>query len=441
MNKLGLKICLIYFTCISALFAFLIPPFEAPDEQFHLQYINFISYYKELPNQYEGIKYPDRYVGQGHQYPLYYIITGAINWVFSSDSRINYTLTKNNNHKWNGGTTGKVPLFDHVKNPPFHNNNNRIIFYLLRLLSVLMGAVNIFFIYKISEFIISDSRIRILPVIFAATLPQYIFVSSIINNDNLANLLSTISIYLILNLLKNPLNKKYYLRTGIILGLSLITKKTLFYLIPGIFIIYFYLFFSSGKNFAVLKQILISFLIVLLISSWYFIRNKVIYSDILALQMERSTMQSLIKEKSIFSFYFITPFSPSIVRSFIGVFGWMNLPLHISIYIVYLIPMLSSVAGLYRYLKSKDKQLMYVYSLILFFAICLGGIIYFNLTFTQSQGRYMFPVLSSISILFIIGITTIIKKYRISEIMIYIITVFFVITDLLSIFTLYNFYY
>jgi 4-amino-4-deoxy-L-arabinose transferase-like glycosyltransferase len=231
------------------------------------------------------------------------------------------------------------------------------------------------------------------------------------------------------------------LRTGIILGLSLITKKTLFYLIPGIFIIYFYLFFSSGKNFAVVKQILISFLIVLLISSWFFIRNKVIYSDILALQMERSTMQSLIKEKSIFSFYFITPFSPSIVRSFIGVFGWMNLPLHTSIYIVYLIPMLSSVAGLYRYLKSKDKQFVYVYSLIIFFAICLGGIIYFNLTFTQSQGRYMFPVLSSISLLFTIGITTIIKKYKISEIMIYIITVFFVITDLLSIFTLYNFYY
>src|SRR5438105_4538939 len=154
--KYKIYVC-IYFVFFSLIFAFLIPPFEAPDEQLHLQYINYISKYKTLPDQYEGLRVNEKYVGQGHQHPLYYILTGTLNYLFNSDGVISYNLIPNKNHFWYGGSEGKVPAFNHVYNNVFQNSEDRIIFYIIRAFSIIFCLFTILFVFKISRLFFTDN--------------------------------------------------------------------------------------------------------------------------------------------------------------------------------------------------------------------------------------------------------------------------------------------
>ena len=132
-----LYLILIYFIFFSILFVFVSPVFETPDEDLHLQYINYISVYKSLPNQYERMTNPDIQVGQGHQHPLYYILTGTITNILHPKKKIEVYGIKNKLNAWNGGSTLSVPCYNHVSTEFFPSNTDRFLFYILRFLSVI----------------------------------------------------------------------------------------------------------------------------------------------------------------------------------------------------------------------------------------------------------------------------------------------------------------
>ncbi len=435
----------IYFSVISMIFMVVIPPFEAPDEQFHLQYINFVSKYNTLPNQYEDLTNPERHVGEGHQHPLYYIVTGFFNYFLNTDSHVRFNLIVNKKHDWKKVIEGKLPVFNHINDGVFLDREDKILFYCIRFFSILFSLLNLLFIIKIARLFFKESEYVFLTCFFVASLPQFIFISSVINNDNLANLLSTICIFLILKDSKNSNTKASYVYLGLLIGLGILTKKTLLYLVPVFLIIESIKFITNSND---RKQTIINSLItiifILLVSSWYFIRNKLIYGDFLATQMEFETLKGLINEKSLFSIYFITPFVPSFVRSFIGALGWMNLILPLYVYVFYILIFLLSLLGFIKNgiesLKSNKKL---IYSILLTLG-CLVGIIYYNLTYNQSQGRFIFPVISVISVLFTIGLQKLIDSLKLSKwknTLVLTLVLFFIIVDIITIYNIYVFYY
>ncbi len=435
----------LYFILYSLFFVFFVPVFEGPDEQFHLEYVNYFSKYHTLPNQYEGLDHREKYVGQGHQHPLYYIITGSLLYFFDSDQTISSEKFPNKRHVWSGGAEDKVPVFNHVYNSVLKSPEDKVLFYVLRIFSVFLSLINIFFIFKIAELFFKESSWIFLTTFFVVTLPQYAFVSSLINNDSLSNLISTISIFFMFKIFKDKNKLSNYILCGLFLGIALLTKKTLFFLIPSYcFVILFMILKNKEHKSKILQYSLILFSIAVLLSSWFFIRNHFLYGDFAASKMEHDTMQSLIDKKSIFSSYFVLNFFPSITRSFFGVFGWMNCPLPRYVFVIHLSVVILSIAGLvYYFIKYKIKNILILSSAV-FILVCLGGIIYFNLTFTQSQGRYMFPVLSLIALLFSFGIKNLIQFLKVEKYQLHIIiglTAVFLFIDLIGVITLYQFYY
>jgi len=423
----------------------LIPPFEAPDEQFHLQYINFVSKYNTLPNQYKDTQIPEGSVGQGHQHPLYYILMGTLNYFLNSDSNLEFNLINNKKHDWTKEIEGKLPVFNHANVNAFTNSEDEVLFYCIRAFSILLSLLNLFFIIKIARLFFKEHALIIFTCFFVATLPQFIFISAVINNDNLANLLSTICIYLIMKNSIKDSSKSDYIYLGILIGVGILAKKTLLFIIPAFLLIESLKFITYKTN---KKQILIGTFLtitfIFLISSWYFIRNKLIYGDFMANQMELDTLRALINEKSLFSMYFITPFFPSFIRSFIGALGWMNLILPIYIYAFYILLFIISLFG---FAKNGIKRLisnnLVVYIMILILG-CLSGIIYFNLTYNQSQGRYIFPVISVISILFTFGLQKMIDSLNLSKwknAILLMLCLAFVMVDIITLFSIYTFYY
>jgi len=418
--------CIIYFFIVGIVFLLIIPPTHSPDEIGHVSYINFLVNEKTLPNQ-TIPELKERW--QGHQPPLYYICGYAINSLFNDGEPITIHLT---------GVEGGA--FDLSPNSTFSNPLNywhiNFSFYLLRLFSLILGAITIFYVGKIAEHIFEKKLQIFFSIFFVASLPQFIFISSSINNDNMVNAFATISILYMYRIISDKNTLKDVILCSVFLALGFLTKKSIAYFALPIFLIFF-LWLKQNNRFLVRNLIWFA-LTFFVLTAFYLYRNIIIYSEPWGFEAERLTF-SHFNDKSIFSVYFISPFLPGLFVSFIAFYGYMNIRLPIYLYSVYIILfMLVPLAILSTQLLKRNKQ--YILALIIVFS-AFAGVIYYNLMISQYQGRFMFPAIGAFSITIAISIEGLIRRYNISNFLYYIFIVYFVFMDIYSIAFLYSYYY
>ena len=434
MKKTHLYI-LAYFFLFSTIFVFLIPPFEANDEPYHLEYINYIVKNSSLPNQ---LKENERVNIEGHQFPLYYMVSASLIKIIWGDSPVNFSLVYNKKHFSAGGPENLVPVFNHTNSNSLADNKSKSQFYFLRLLSVVFGMVNLFFVFKIVRLFFADEKIIVLCLFFAASLPQFIYVSSTITNDSLANLLSTLAVYTFLILLKDSTFKKI-ISFCIIFPLCLICKKTLFFLIPSVLISSAFALYTGKINKNIFfKLSACMFLFTMWIAGWFYLRNYFIYNDVLLNTIEQLTVPMHYDPKSILSLYFLYPFVPGLFGSFFGVFGWMNVAMPFIVYLFYFIVVLTSILGIIKKKFSYEITPPAIFVILSIF-ICFAGIVYYNLSYTQHQGRFLFPVLSLISVCLITGLKNISVTNKINFIRA--LYAILIIINIVSVYVIYRFYY
>jgi uncharacterized membrane protein len=112
----------------------------------------------------------------------------------------------------------------------------------------------------------------------------------------------------------------------------------------------------------------------------------------------------MVSKHSLGSRYFRSYFPFHFIASFIGNFGWLTLPLPVLAYLVYTIALVS--AGACGIRGVWQRRIDFRLSAILSSAIVLNLMVtvYFNLTFTQAQGRYLLPTLPAIALLLGLGL-------------------------------------
>ncbi|MBN8568236.1 MAG: DUF2142 domain-containing protein [Ignavibacteria bacterium] len=439
MKKAYLYI-LAYFFLGSIVFVFLIPPFEANDEPYHLEYINYIVKNSSLPNQ---LKDNEKVHIEGHQFPLYYALTASVVKVVWGNSPVEFSLIYNKKHFTAGGTESLVPVFSHVHNDPFSNSKSKFQFYFLRLLSTLFSTLNLFFVYKIAGLFFKEDRLALLCMFFAASIPQVIYASSTITNDSLSNLLASASIYTFLLFLKESTVKRIVI-FSLVFAFSLLCKKTLFFLIPSVVITSAYsLHIGRLDKAAFTRFCSYVFIFTLVVAGWFYYRNHFMYNDILLTEVEKITVPMHYDPKPILSMYFIYPFIPGLFGSFFGVFGWMNVAIPFFIYVFYFILTAFSVFGISKNAprqKFTPMKLFIVCSL----TICLAGVVYYNLSYSQHQGRFLFPVISLVAILIISGLNNFFANFNKDLLNRNVLRVFYtllILINVISVYVLYRFYY
>lgn len=185
-------------------------------------------------------------------------------------------------------------------------------------------------------------------------------------------------------------------------------------------------------------------IVVLIISGWLFIRNYCLYGELLGTQMEKSTLPIIIAEKSLFSKYFIEIFPKGLFISFIGNFGWLNVSLPAGIYFFYIFLILVSIIGLFLYLREKkfcDTRTLFS---LLIVCLCFAEIVYYNLSYSQYQGRFLFPTVSLIAILLTLGFKSVclrIDSEHLKKIISHSIIYALLLIDLVSVLWVHQFYY
>ncbi|GBC91973.1 hypothetical protein HRbin15_00434 [bacterium HR15] len=441
MDKIPLTthhLLLATFGLIAMVYALLVPPFELPDEPDHLAYVNFLAQRGELPNQYD----PTRAVlREGHQPPLYYALGALLVRLTQPDHRVDVRPAPH--RPPDPSAPEHIPIFHHVDIPIFLTEADRVGFYLLRLMSVLMAILNVAVALRLFERVLKEKAHEIMAGLLLIGLPQFAFISAGITNDNLANLMGTLTLYGLIRLLESPESMRTHVGSGIALGLGLLAKKSLLTLLIGWALLIGWCWWHHGvrSQKASRQRItwgaLLTLTLVGLLAGWWLVRNALLYGDPLGSEMERRTLPGLVNEKSLFSRYFLASFWRVTLFSGIGIFGWMNVLLPFWVYAFCTLLLLLALLGLARGWRGMSIELRWSLVWVL---LGVAGLVWYNLTYSQPQGRLLFPVLSAGLALVAYGLGQWIPPTRM-RLALFALAALALLLHLLSGWTIYTFYY
>jgi 4-amino-4-deoxy-L-arabinose transferase-like glycosyltransferase len=188
------------------LYAALTPAWQVPDEPAHYNYIRYLASHGRFPVLEQG-DYPAKYLEEikSRRFPT-----------DMSIDPIRYEFHQ-------------PPLYYLLQVPVFIAFGGKLL--PLRLLSVLLGALLLFVIYRSLVDLFPEYRwVSLMATAFVAFLPMHTAMMAGVENDSLAELLLALAIWLSLRLLLSldPPGRRSLLRLGIVLGLILVTKTTVY---------------------------------------------------------------------------------------------------------------------------------------------------------------------------------------------------------------------
>jgi hypothetical protein len=396
---------LVYVAVFGTAFALLVPPFEAPDEPAHLAYVDFVATRAALPNQYDpqqDIPGVGASPTEGHQPPLYYAAAALLLRLARQSPCLAAPPMPNPLHAWNGsgGTRTDLPLFQHDGNT--WRSVDLPCLLLLRECSVLLGVLNVAAVLALSRHFFAGGW-ALVPGVLAGTLPQVLFSSGVVTNDGLANLLASLCLLCAVRLLDDAARRGPYLVLGLTLGLALLTKKTSLFLVPALAVLAAYLLYRRRRE-RIVAGAAAALGVAALVCGWWFLRNRALYGDVLGSAMEKATLGALVQEKGLGSAYFTDRFPIDFTQSLVGRFGWMQVPLPDPVYWFYALLAAVSVAGLPLWARSRSFPAAKAAFAGLCLLSCFAGIIALNLTYSQPQGRFLFPVLGPLAVFLTAGL-------------------------------------
>jgi hypothetical protein len=302
----------------------------------------------------------------------------------------------------------------------------------------------------------------LLAVSFLAFIPQHIAMMAGVNNDSLSELIIAIGLWRILAISRQPpaISKSLifnpYLHLGIVIGLALITKSHAYLLAP-VALVMLLLRLKSHQQSTILnlQSLFLVFTPALLLGSTFWGRNLAVYGvpDFMATIRHDSVVIGQPRTSEWIAQYgtleVARRFLQTTFQSFWGQFGWMGVVMDQRVYIALMIfsallvigfiiaisrqqsaisnqkspisnlqSLTSNLQSLTSNLQSLTSNLQSLISnlqllitnnfllLTLSALLTLALYLYYNLTYVQHQGRYLFPALIPISVAVSLSLTT-----------------------------------
>jgi 4-amino-4-deoxy-L-arabinose transferase-like glycosyltransferase len=367
------------------LWSFAVPVFEAPDEPHHWQYAQYLHQNKKLP------LYGPDFI-EAYQPPTYYVLVAP----FASASD---TPTLAARFDSAGRAVPQIPprLFvntwaDFGRYWPLR---------ITLLATCILSLFAVYFAYLSGREAAGNSSTGLLAGGLTAFLPQFTFRGMNISNDALVTATSAAAVYVIIRLARRGFTLKLGLIAALAIAAAVLSKvNSIFLPVPFALVV----LTEKGTWLERVKRLLVLGVGLLAVTPW-FVYNTKIYGNPLATgKVIWAAVPSVIVPKGITSPFFRTEFPVLLWRSFVGLFGWMNVIMPDALYRSFAALGLLGIIGyaLHFVRHPKDRRLALV--LLPVPVLALLAVIQYNLTFSQPQGRYLFPALTAIAVLIAIGI-------------------------------------
>ncbi|PWH13121.1 MAG: hypothetical protein DDG58_14630, partial [Ardenticatenia bacterium] len=326
-EPLWLGIILALYLALGSLYAMLTPPWQAPDEPAHYNYVRHLAEHGRLPVLHFG-DYPHAYLEH---------LKAARFPPEMSIASLRY-------ESW------QPPLYYLLATPVYRLFQGNLV--ALRMLSVLLGAGVVVTAYRLlrSGFP-SRSALALGAAAFVAFVPMHLAVSSSVNNDVLAELLIGLTAWYVLAGVAQPerhLGWRGQLLGGVLLGLGLLTKLTYYYVALPLFALG--LGWRHRNLITVVRGYPVTWGVALLLALPWYGRNVALYGwpDLLGKwhhdavvigQLRTADYLSQVGWPAYLQHFFTTTF-----QSFWGQFGWMAVPMDARTYT--LLGVLSALAAM-----------------------------------------------------------------------------------------------
>ncbi len=262
---------LLVFVALAAWTSTIIPLGEGPDELPHFTVTRYIVQQRRLPDT------PDEH--EAFQPPLYYLLNAALTfWIDTRD----FTVKANADYDPLAHDAPKTLLL-HTRAEAFPYQGWALAWHLMRALSIAMGAATIAAIYATALALTGERTFALLSAALVAFLPGYIFMSAVVNNDDLAALLAALLCWRIVLMMQRPISSRESLLIGVLLGLGLLSKTSMLAFVVTISVA---LLAAARMQHWTWREWLranaLIFGVALIVSGWYFVRNAWLYGDWLA---------------------------------------------------------------------------------------------------------------------------------------------------------------
>ena len=405
-DRLTLALIVLIYLSVATLYAVKTPDWQVPDEPAHYNYIRQLATEGQWPvlqpGDYDqsylarltGERFPPELSLQAveyedHQPPLYYLLATPVYLLFDG---------------------ALVPL---------------------RMFSVVLGAGIVLLAYAVvAEVFPQQPRIALGTAAFVAFLPQHVAMMAGVNNDSLAELWIGLTLWLAIRQfqscavpggrerrdgwLSSVIARSVFLRRsnlqaavvrlGVVLGLGLVTKTTCLPIAAALAVTLLTVWWRDGDGNwkGLLRTLALTFGPALIIAAPWWMRNLSLYGgldlyglanhDAVVLGQPR-TLQ-WIQEKGLGAW--LERGLTFTFQSFWGQFGWMGVLMPTWLYRALALWSGVLAGGVLawrcqrRENKGRDAALTLMVMTLVFTLLAYG---YYNRTFVQHQGRYLFPAL------------------------------------------------
>jgi hypothetical protein len=221
-QRIGLYLAILAFLH-GLVYLALTPPWQAPDEPQHFQYVRFLLDEHRLPNsQDETVDTP--LIEEVRQSMIQFDF-----WTWRDRSVVPPTLTYR--IAW-----AHPPLYyalAAVVLAPFRSLDVTAQLYIVRLFSLILTTLTVWFAWQVVRSLFPDLPVLAASVpLFIALLPMHAFLGSSVNNDALAELTATGVIWLLVEISRRGFAWQRGVWLAVGLAAALLTKQTVFFLVP-----------------------------------------------------------------------------------------------------------------------------------------------------------------------------------------------------------------
>lgn len=322
---LPLTIIAAAYLALGILYNVMSPIFEAPDEVWHFAHIQYIVQKNDLPVQ--GARQGEEAARQeASQPPLYYLLASVL--VRPID-----TADFAERGRLNPQAAPGAPRHDGNKNmviptpAPFPWQGTALAVHVVRGFSQLLGLLTVLCAYALGRLLWRSPATSALPLIAAAVVafnPQFLFITSAINNDNLMTALASLTLVVVISLAAARSLPSYgrIVALGVLAGLAALSKLTGVALIGFVLLALVAMALRTRETTALrawTARALVFAATAAAVAGWWYVRNQRLYGDITGLR----PMLAWVGQRQL-SLAALVGELEGIELSYWAVFGWFN---------------------------------------------------------------------------------------------------------------------
>jgi hypothetical protein len=413
--RLWLLAILAAYALLGLAYNLLVPVGEGPDEVDHIRYVEHIVRYGHLPAI--GTGSSERpYTIEAKQPATYYLIQAAVMLALGRGGK---QLIPEMETDLAFRTTGV-----RYQHPPIPDDLLPWT-HVMRFFGTLCGLGTILLLYATTREVFPDERRAplALAVALMGLLPQFTFITSVVNNDHLAIVVGAAISYLMTRTLMRGVTWRTSLLLGLALGVGLMTKTNLLVYIP---IALLALALPGLPRFMPKRRVswgdwarewatfvrkrvpvlAVVGVICVLVGGWWLVRNLLKYGDLLGIGAV-SEMAQQVFPRFIITFDASDPavFFERLVYTIdthLGWFGWESLRAPEPFFWIYYALLVLSIVGLVALIFR--RELTGNQKACLMLAVLVFELFYVSLVWHGAwRGRLLFPALASTGLLAVVG--------------------------------------